>query len=93
MEMQPYKGYFIDGTARMVHPFDPSWYPAGSVLRSGPRGSIIEVARFELPSFTLELKAVYPGIEGRGGMVRFRAFEAGRGRVFDPLILGRRPWR
>jgi hypothetical protein len=58
MEMQEYKAYFIDGTAKMVHPFDPSWYPGGSVLRAGPRGSIIEVARFELPSFTLELKDV-----------------------------------
>ena len=28
------------------------------MLRAGPRGSIIEVARFELPSFTLELKGV-----------------------------------
>jgi hypothetical protein len=58
MDMQEYKGYFIDGTAKMVHPFDPSWYPGGSVLRQGPRGSIIEVARFELPSFTVILKDV-----------------------------------
>ena len=56
--MQEYKGYFIDGTANMVHPFDPSWYPGGSVPRPGPRGSIIEVAHFELPSFTVTLKGV-----------------------------------
>jgi hypothetical protein len=28
------------------------------VLQQGPGSSIIEVARFELPSFTLELKGV-----------------------------------
>jgi len=58
MDMQEYKGYFIDGTAMMVHPFDPSWYPGGSVLRQGRHGSIIEVARFELPSFTVTSKGV-----------------------------------
>ena len=58
MDMQEYNGYFIDGAAEMVHPFHPSWYPGGSVLRQGSGGSIIEVARFELPSFTLELKGV-----------------------------------
>jgi hypothetical protein len=29
MDMQEYKGYFIDGTARMVHPFDPSLVSSG----------------------------------------------------------------
>jgi hypothetical protein len=53
--MEEYKGYYIGGTARMVHPFDSSWYPGGSVLRWGPHGSIIEVTRFELPSFTMTL--------------------------------------
>jgi hypothetical protein len=56
--VEKYKGYFLDGTAKMVHPFDPSWYPGGSVLRQRPRGSIIELARFELPSFTVELKGL-----------------------------------
>jgi hypothetical protein len=58
MGMQEYNGYFIDGTAELVHPFHPSWYPSGTVLRQGPGGSIIEVTRFELPTFTLELKGV-----------------------------------
>ena len=58
MDMQEYNGYFIDGTAKMVHPFDPTWYPGASVLRQGPRGSIIEVARLEPPSFTVTLKGV-----------------------------------
>jgi hypothetical protein len=56
--MEEYKGFFVDGAAKMVHPFDLSWYPGGSVLRPGRGGSIIEVARFELPKFTLELKGV-----------------------------------
>jgi hypothetical protein len=40
----------------MGHPFDPLWHPGGSVPRSGRLGSIVEVTRFELPSFKLELK-------------------------------------
>jgi hypothetical protein len=63
--MEEYKGFFIDGTARMVHPFDPSCYPGGSVLRWGPHGSIIEITRFELPSFTMTLRdlAAWFGLE------------------------------
>jgi hypothetical protein len=34
--MQPYKGYFIDGSALMVHPFSPDWYVCGSLLVPGP---------------------------------------------------------
>jgi hypothetical protein len=56
--MEDYCGYFIDGDARMVHPFDPSWYPNAIVLKSGRRGSIVEVTRFEVPSFKLEDKVV-----------------------------------
>jgi hypothetical protein len=40
----------------MGHPFDPLWHPGGSVLRSGRVGSIVEVTRFEVPSFKPELK-------------------------------------
>ncbi len=29
--MQPYKGYFIAGSALLVHPFSPEWYVGGSV--------------------------------------------------------------
>ena len=54
--MQTYKGYFIDGAARMIHPFDPSWYPAGSVLKSGRFSSLVEITRFDLPSFKTEIK-------------------------------------
>jgi hypothetical protein len=30
--MQPYKEYFIKGSALLVHPFSPDWYVGGSVL-------------------------------------------------------------
>jgi hypothetical protein len=53
--MKPYKGYLIDGAARMIHPFDPLWYPAGSVLKPGRLGSLIEVTRFGLPSFPMSM--------------------------------------
>ena len=50
-----YNGYLIEGKAAMIHPFDPSHYPAGTILKHGRAGSIIEVGRVELPSFTIEL--------------------------------------
>ena len=54
--MQPYKGYFIDGSALMVHPFSPDWYVGGSVLMSGDSGSIVGVTRFQLHQFTVSMK-------------------------------------
>ena len=54
--MHPYKGYFIYGTARMIHPFNPLSYPAGDVSKPGRFGSIIEVLRWELPSFTVSMR-------------------------------------
>ena len=44
--MQPYKGYFIEGSALMVHPFSPDWYVGGSVLVPGRSSSIVEITRF-----------------------------------------------
>src|SRR5918992_3764982 len=54
--MKPYKGYFIDGTAKMIHPFNPLSYPGGDVYKPGRLGSVIEVTRFEMPSFTMDTK-------------------------------------
>ena len=54
--MQPYNGYFIEDAALLVHPFSLDWCVGGSVLRPGRLGSIIEVTRFELPSFTTSMK-------------------------------------
>jgi hypothetical protein len=54
--MQPYKGYFINGSALMVHPFSPDWYVGGSVLVPGRSGSISEIGRFQLRRFTAIMK-------------------------------------
>ena len=54
--MEPYNGYFIEGTALLVHPYSLDWCVGGSVLRPGRLGSIVEVTRFELPSFTMSMK-------------------------------------
>jgi hypothetical protein len=54
--MQPYKGYFIDGSALMVHPFSPDWYVGGSVLVPGRSSSIVEITRFQLHQFTVSMK-------------------------------------
>jgi hypothetical protein len=54
--MQPYKGYFIDGSALLVHPFNPDWYVGGSVLVPGHSTSIVEITRFQLQQFTVSIK-------------------------------------
>jgi hypothetical protein len=46
--LQMYKGFYISGTAGMVHPFSPESYPAGKIYKPGPAGSIEEVTRFSL---------------------------------------------
>ena len=56
MTMQPYKGYFIKGSALMVHPVSPDWYIGGSVLAPGRSSSIVEVTRFQLQRFTVSMK-------------------------------------
>ena len=54
--MQPYKGYFIDGSAMPVHPFNPDWYIGGSVLVPGRSSSIVEITRFQFQQFTVSIK-------------------------------------
>jgi hypothetical protein len=54
--MQPYKGYFIKGSALLVHPFSPDWYVGGSVLVQGRSSSIVEIGRFQLQQFTVSMK-------------------------------------
>jgi len=36
MMMPPYKGYFIDSSAVLVHRFSPDWYVCDSILVPGP---------------------------------------------------------
>jgi hypothetical protein len=54
--MQSYKGYFIKGSALLVHPFSPDWYVGGSVLVQGRSTSIVEIGRFQLQQFTVSMK-------------------------------------
>ena len=56
--MQSYKGYFIKGSALLVHPFSPDWYVGGSVLVQGRSTSIVEVGRFQLQQFTVSMKGL-----------------------------------
>jgi len=56
MMLQPYKGYLIEGTALMVHPFSPDWYVGGSVLLPGGSSSIVEITPFQLHRFTVSIK-------------------------------------
>lgn len=54
--MQQHKSYFIAGKALLVHSFSPDWYVGGVVLQPGRLGLIVEVTRFDLPSFTVSVK-------------------------------------
>jgi hypothetical protein len=54
--MESYKGYFIDGSALMVHPFSPDWYVGGSVLVAGHSGSLVGITRFQFHQFTVSIK-------------------------------------
>ena len=63
--LQEYKGYYIDGEARMVHPYSPENYPEAQVYKQGRTSSIVQVGRFELPRFTMADRdlAAYFGLE------------------------------
>ena len=50
------KGYFIEGTALMVHPVSADWYVGGSVLGLGRSSSIVEITRFQIQRFTVSMK-------------------------------------
>ena len=54
--MQRYKGYFIEGSALLVHPSRLDWYVGGSVLVSGRSSSIVEIGRFRFQRFTVSIK-------------------------------------
>jgi hypothetical protein len=56
MTMQPYKGYFVEGNAMMVHPVSPDYFVGGSVLAQGRSGSLVEITRFQFQRFTVGMK-------------------------------------
>ena len=51
---EKYKGFWIYGSAGLIHPFSRETYPAGSVYKQGRGTQTVEVTRFELPSFEME---------------------------------------
>ena len=54
--MESYKGYFISGSALLVHPFSSDWFVGGNVYVSGVGTSIRGVTRFQLEKFTVDIK-------------------------------------
>jgi hypothetical protein len=54
--MEEYKGFFIYPRAGMIHPFAPESFPAGVIYKTGRLSSVVEVARFELRSFTMDIQ-------------------------------------
>jgi hypothetical protein len=56
MMMQPYKGYFIQGSPLLVHPFSPDYFVGGSVLVPGRPGSVVEITRFQFQRFSVSIK-------------------------------------
>ena len=51
--LREYKGYWISGTAGLVHAFSPDSYVAGAIYKQGRGSSIEEVTRFALQSFKM----------------------------------------
>jgi hypothetical protein len=51
-----YKGYFIDGSALIVHPFSPDWCVGGSILVPRRSSPLVEFGRFQLQRFTVSIK-------------------------------------
>ena len=45
--MERYKGYWIDGSAQIVHPNSHDLQSQGTVLKDEPQCSVIEVERLE----------------------------------------------
>ena len=61
--MQPYKGYFVEGSVMMVHPVSPDYFVGGSVLMPGSLW-------FYRGNHALSTSAVHRRHKRTGGMVR-----------------------
>jgi hypothetical protein len=61
--MTEYKGYFIVGTAVMVHPRSPDWHAMGIIWSKTPDGLFVEVERTGGPVFTTKAAAEKHGLE------------------------------
>ena len=60
--MTEYKGYFMLGTALMIHPNSPDWRALGTVYTQTPQGSILEIERVGGPVFTTKEAAERHGL-------------------------------
>ena len=60
--MTEYKGYFILGTALMIHPNSPDWRALGTVYTKTPQGSIVKVGCVGGPVFTTKEAAERHGL-------------------------------
>ena len=63
--MQLHKGFWITGSAVPGPPYTTYWEILGTILKPDRGGSIVEVARLRLPTFTVEMKvlAEWVGLE------------------------------
>lgn len=60
--MTEYKGYFMLGTALMIHPNSPDWRALGTVFAKTPQGSIVEVEHVGGAVFTTKEAAERHGL-------------------------------
>jgi hypothetical protein len=54
--MQLHKGYWITGSAVPGPPNTTYWEILGTILKPHRGGSVVEMARLRLPTFTVEMK-------------------------------------
>jgi len=54
--MQLHKGYWISGSAVPGPPYTSYWEILGTILKPHRGGSVVEVGRLRLPTFTVEIK-------------------------------------
>lgn len=65
--MERHKGYWISGSTIPGPPYTAYWGILGTILKPHRGGSVVEVERFRLPRFTVEMKelAEWFGLELR----------------------------
>jgi hypothetical protein len=60
--MIEYKGYFMLGTALMIHPRSPDWRALGTVATKNPQGSLVELECVGGPVFITKEAAERHGL-------------------------------
>ena len=54
--LQSHNGYWISGSAVPGPPYTTYWEILATILKPHRGGSVVELARWRLPTFTVELK-------------------------------------